>query len=75
MDVSALIILALVIQAIRISVPYAFAALGGTFSERGGVINIALGGILLNSAFVCVIANWYTFQYVHDPAVTAWLAP
>lgn len=75
MDASGLIVLALVIQAVRISVPYAFAALGGTFSERGGVINIGLEGILLTSAFVCVIANWYTFQYIHDPAVTAWLAP
>jgi len=42
--------------AIRISVPYAFAAVGATFSERGGVINIALEGIMLNAALAYVLA-------------------
>ena len=42
--------------AIRISVPYAFAAVGATFSERGGVINIALEGIMLNAALAFVLA-------------------
>jgi general nucleoside transport system permease protein len=38
-------------QVLRISVPYALAATGGAFSERGGVINIALEGIILAGAF------------------------
>ena len=41
--------------ALRISVPYALAAVGATFSERGGVINIALEGIMLNGALAYVL--------------------
>jgi simple sugar transport system permease protein len=46
--------------ALRISVPYTLAALGATFSERGGVINIALEGIMLNGALAYVLGAWWT---------------
>lgn len=52
-----------VTAALRISVPYALAALGATFSERGGVINIALEGIMLNGALGYVLGAWVS----HDP--------
>ena len=38
-------------SALRLSVPIAFAALGGIFSEKSGVINIGLEGLLIVSAF------------------------
>jgi len=47
-------------QTIRISTPYIFAALGGVFSERGGVVNIALEGIMLQGAFCAVVGTYYT---------------
>jgi simple sugar transport system permease protein len=45
-----------VAAAVRISVPYALAAVGASFSERGGVINIALEGIMLNGALAYTLA-------------------
>ncbi len=46
-----LLSLSFLTQVLRITMPYALAAMGGAVSERSGVINIALEGILLMGAF------------------------
>jgi ABC-type uncharacterized transport system permease subunit len=46
--------------ALRISVPYTLAAMGASFSERGGVINIGLEGIMLNGALAYTLGAYWS---------------
>ncbi|MBW4642824.1 MAG: ABC transporter permease [Goleter apudmare HA4340-LM2] len=48
------------IASLSLAVPIAFAALGGMYSERSGVLNIALEGLLLTGAFTSAAATFYT---------------
>ncbi len=52
--------LVFVAQTARMAVPYACAALGGVWSERSGVVNIALEGMLLAGGLAAVIAQHAT---------------
>jgi general nucleoside transport system permease protein len=56
-------ILQLLTSTFRVSTPLVFAALGGMFSERAGVINIALEGMMLAGAFGAAVGTLAT----HSP--------
>lgn len=46
-----LLSLTLVAESLRLAIPYACAAVAGVWCERSGIVNIALEGVLLSSAF------------------------
>ena len=52
--------LAFLAQAIRIAMPYFFAAAGGVLSERVGIIGLSLEGFMLTGAFCTVLGSYYS---------------
>jgi len=57
--------LSLLFSTIRLATPLVLAAIGGLYSERSGVINIALEGLLLAGAFTAAAVTYYA----HSPWV------
>ena len=54
------VVTSLIAGSIRVSIPIAFAALGGTLSERSGIINMGLEGTMLIGAFFGVVGSYFT---------------
>ncbi|HUQ32118.1 MAG TPA: ABC transporter permease [Pyrinomonadaceae bacterium] len=52
--------LALIASTIRLATPLILAALGGLYSERSGIINIALEGLMLAGAFTAAVVTYYS---------------
>lgn len=64
---AAAILVSILLSAFRVSVPLVFAAMGGVLSERAGVVNIALEGLMLVGAFAAATAAALT----HSPWIGA----
>ncbi len=62
----------LIVATLRISAPYLWASLGGWYSERSGIVNLALEGMLLHGALACVLAAHACEQAGASGAVAAW---
>lgn len=55
-----MIVIAFLIQTLRIAIPYLFAASGGVVSERAGLIGLGLEGYMLGGAFCGALASYYS---------------
>ena len=53
----------LLASTLRVSTPLIFAAMGGLLSERAGITNIALEGMMLSGSFVGAVATYFS----HSP--------
>ena len=55
-----MIALAFLVQTLRISIPYHFAAAGGVLCERSGIIALTLEGWMLTGAFTATLGSYYS---------------
>lgn len=54
MSGTALFLISMLSGSLRLSIPIAFGALGGTLCERSGIVNMGLEGMMLSGAFAAV---------------------
>ncbi|MBN1564539.1 MAG: ABC transporter permease, partial [Anaerolineae bacterium] len=62
-----LITAGVIASAIRLATPYLYAALGETFGQRSGVLNLGVEGVMLLGAFM---SFWAVYETTPDGATT-----
>lgn len=62
----AALIIAIIASTLRLATPLIFASIGGVFTERSGVVNLALEGIMIMGAFSAILS----MKFISNP----WLA-
>jgi ABC-type uncharacterized transport system permease subunit len=55
-----MVVLAFILQTIRIAIPYLFAASGGMIAERAGIVSLTLEGFMLSGAFTATLGAYYS---------------
>ena len=64
MDLSSIFDYTLIYATIRAATPILFAALAAVITQQGDITNIGTEGIMLTSAFVAVLASFYTGSWI-----------
>lgn len=69
--VTSLLSLALIASAVRVTMPILLTALGAVYSERSGVVNIGLEGIMIMGTFFGAVGNYAFAQAFPQVVATA----
>src|SRR3990172_3712421 len=73
---TSLLSLALIASAVRVTMPILLTALGAVYSERSGVVNIGLEGIMIMGTFFGAVGNYvFAHNFPHVVAAVPDLAP
>jgi general nucleoside transport system permease protein len=54
-----MIVQLILLQTLRIAIPYLFAAAGGVLAEKAGIVSLTLEGFMLSGAFCATLGSFY----------------
>lgn len=66
-------LVAVLAAGIRLAIPILLAVVGEIITEKGGVLNLGLEGIMIMGAMSGFVATWYLESLAVDPTLAAWL--